>query len=467
MKGWLVCLVLAALAAKDSEEHFRSLSDSNFEDFLHLHPETAVLFYSPSCPYSKEFLQELSSYPSYLTSRSSRIVFARLDATSNPMTADKYGIDKYPMLKLFSNGTIYDYIGERDAVALSVWLSWKAKNNVAVVETFPDLYSKLPMEETFVVFFTGNVPCPEIAVFEAVAKRSSHRFFARADTGQIYRTHNITSTPAVLMIKPKDKVNLLYYGPWREYRLESWVEKHWQPWFSYFNDRVVAEIFAERQSRLVVVPDSRRVYRLEDAMRELAAEMKDVIRIATTYDIDDDEAAANYFGFQLGMLPVAIIMEWVGDVLLKYRLSDGLITKDSLKSFIDRWQTGFLTPYFKSARPPEPDPDAVVKVLVGRTLDDVLSVSGREVLVLFYVPKCLRCDRFMSVFESIAQVYKENKKILFAKFDAFANDVKDWTPLSFPAVRLYRRNRTPLLYPGEFTEERFLTFIENYVLVKS
>ena len=466
MKGWLVCWVVVVFTARGGEEHLRSLTDSTFEEYVRQHPELAVLFYSSSCPYSKEFLQELNSYPHYLTSRKSSVVFARLDAIINPITADKYGIDKFPMLKLFLNGTIFDYIGERDALTLSIWLTWKTKDYVAVVQNYPDLFSALPMQETFVVLFTGNSPGPELAVFAAVAKRSKHHIFARADTGSLYHTHNITSTPAVLMIKPKDKINLIYYGPWRESRLEAWVERHWQPWFSYFNDRVVAEIYGERQSRLIIVVDARRVYRLEDELRELAAEMKDVIKISTTYDSNDDELAATYFGIQVGMLPVAVIVQWVGEVLLKYRLADGLITKDSLKSFIDRWQSGFITPYFKSARPPDPDPDSLVKVIVGRTLDDVLSVSGRDVLVLFYVPKCLRCERFLRIFESLAQDYKENKKILFAKFDSSVNDVKDWTPLVFPAVRLYRRNRAPLLYPGEFTEDRFLAFIESYVLVK-
>jgi protein disulfide-isomerase A1 len=463
MKDWLVYLVLVGFTAGWGED-LRSLSDSTFEDFIQLNSQAIVLFYSPYCPYSEAFQRELRQYPQHLLAQG-KYRFARIDCTVNPITADRYGIDRYPLLKLFMNGTIYDYLGDRDALSVSHWIEWKTKDRVVAINKTTDLYSMLPAQETYVILFPGVTSGPEIEVFHAVAKRSKRRFFAKAASESLYSEHKITSTPAVLMFKSKDRENLLYYGPWRESRLEAWVEKHWQPYFSYFNDRVVAEIYGERQSRLVVLADNAHESRLEADLKLLAAEMKDVVRVAVMHEVEDN-SLGDYFGIQLTSQPVAVMMQWVGEVLLKYRLSDDTINHDSLKAFIDRWQSGSLTPYFKSARPPEPNSDAVVKTLVGRTLDDAVSAPGRDALVLFYVPKCLRCQEFMAIFESLAQTYS-TRKLLFAKFDAFLNDVKDWTPLSFPAVRLYRRNRNPQLYSGELTEERFEAFIENEVLTKS
>jgi thioredoxin-like negative regulator of GroEL len=61
----------------------------------------AVMFYSPTC----SFCRQIEPYfRSYATEFQDLVVFARIDVTTSPWTAERYGVRSTPTFKFFCDG---------------------------------------------------------------------------------------------------------------------------------------------------------------------------------------------------------------------------------------------------------------------------------------------------------------------------------------------------------------------------
>ena len=62
----------------------------------------------------------------------------------------------------------------------------------------------------------------------------------------------------------------------------------------------------------------------------------------------------------------------------------------NLRAFLDQYEKGELTNFVKSAEPPENN-DGPVKVVVGKTFDEIVLDETKDVLIEFYAPWCGHC----------------------------------------------------------------------------
>lgn len=94
---------------------------------------------------------------------------------------------------------------------------------------------------------------------------------------------------------------------------------------------------------------------------------------------------------------------------------------DNLQVFINDLEEGALEPYIKS----EPIPDKKdhgVTVAVGKNFEDVVTNSGKDVLIEFYAPWCGHCKKLTPIYEELAEKLKD-EDVSIVKLDATANDV--------------------------------------------
>lgn len=94
---------------------------------------------------------------------------------------------------------------------------------------------------------------------------------------------------------------------------------------------------------------------------------------------------------------------------------------DNLQVFVNDLEEGALEPYIKS----EPIPDKKdhgVTVAVGKNFEDVVTNSGKDVLIEFYAPWCGHCKKLTPIYEELAEKLKD-EDVSIVKLDATANDV--------------------------------------------
>lgn len=94
----------------EKDDNVVVLTDSNFKDFVKNNEFVFVKFYAPWCGHCKKMAPGYSSLAKKIhEDKNSKIVIAKLDATVHKTAASDYGIQGFPTLKFFINGTPIDY----------------------------------------------------------------------------------------------------------------------------------------------------------------------------------------------------------------------------------------------------------------------------------------------------------------------------------------------------------------------
>jgi len=119
-----------------------------------------------------------------------------------------------------------------------------------------------------------------------------------------------------------------------------------------------------------------------------------------------------------------------------------------------------LAPTLKSADPPA-DNDGPVKIVVGKTFNEIVMDPAKDVFVEFYAPWCGHCKNLAPKWDALGEEFKETPSIVIAKVDATEND----TPADiqgFPTIIYYpANNKNGLVYRGERTKEAFSSYVRE------
>jgi protein disulfide-isomerase-like protein len=76
-----------------------------------------------------------------------------------------------------------------------------------------------------------------------------------------------------------------------------------------------------------------------------------------------------------------------------------------------------------------------VKIVVGKSFDDIVLKPGRDVVIEFYAPWCGHCKKLAPTWDKVGTVFGGNDKILIAKMDATNNEHKLVHVTSYPTIQ--------------------------------
>eukprot|EP01062_Namystynia_karyoxenos_P042376 TRINITY_DN30979_c0_g1_i1.p1 TRINITY_DN30979_c0_g1~~TRINITY_DN30979_c0_g1_i1.p1 ORF type:complete len:251 (+),score=83.08 TRINITY_DN30979_c0_g1_i1:85-753(+) len=115
--------VAAADADKVDERHVTVLTDSNFEELTQAASGGAagdwfVEFYAPWCGWCRRLRPEWAKLALDLRGA---VRVGKVDVTANTALARRFRIHSFPTLKLFSQGTVYSYEGDRTAAEMAAF----------------------------------------------------------------------------------------------------------------------------------------------------------------------------------------------------------------------------------------------------------------------------------------------------------------------------------------------------------
>lgn len=132
------------------------------------------------------------------------------------------------------------------------------------------------------------------------------------------------------------------------------------------------------------------------------------------------ERLAEYVGADIKNTP-SIMLVHSKEGMSKYKY-ESEITVSNIADFINQFHDDKLTKYLKTEPIPESN-DGPVKVIVGKSYDDIVLNSTQDVLVKFYAPWCGHCKALAPVYEKLATRLAANTNLVIAKIDSTANEV--------------------------------------------
>lgn len=105
--------------------------------------------------------------------------------------------------------------------------------------------------------------------------------------------------------------------------------------------------------------------------------------------------------------------------------------------------------------------------MVGKTFDEIVMDTQKDVLIEFYAPWCGHCKKLEPEFLALGKKYQAEKNLVIAKMDASANDVPndEYKVEGFPTIYFAPSDgkRKPVKFEsGDRTVDSLSKFLEEH-----
>lgn len=454
----LALIVFACCEDYPKEENVVVLTDDTFDGFINSHDHVLVKFYAPWCGHCKKLAPEYSKAAVVLEKE--ELYLAQVDATAQKKLAEKYQIQGYPTLKLFSKGAVIEYNGGRQEKDIIAWMKKKTGPATTPLKTVEEVEKFKGDNEVVVIYFGEDKT--QLEAFEKVARASEEIQFGVSNEKEVLEKYQAKAGTVTLFKKFDEGRNDLTENITEE-KINEFINAHSSPLIMKFDDKAAQLIFGKNQPALVLYRDknSEKTAELDKIMTEYAPEVVGKLQVVIT-DIKEglESRLAEYIGVKEEDLPTVRIHDTRVD-LKKYNLV-GDITKESIKKFVKDWEDGKLKPSLKSQEIPEKQ-DKPVYTIVGKSFEDVVINSDKDVLVKFYAPWCGHCKALAPEYEKVAKELAGNKNLLIAEIDATENEVEQVHITGFPTIKFWAAGKKdkPIDYNGERKSEDFIKFLKE------
>ena len=460
----LISLLALSFAAEvGKEDNVYVLTDDNFDDFIKEHDHVLVKFYAPWCGHCKKLAPEYSK--AAVTLEKENLFLAQVDATVQNKLADKYQIQGYPTIKLFSLGSEVEYNGGREERDIVAWMRKKTGPATSVFTKEEEIEKFKQDNEVALVYFGDKAE--NKAAFEKVAKQNDEILFAVCNEQSLFKKYNVEPETIVLFKKFDDKRNDLTKDL-TESNIEAFIKKNATPLVMPFDQKTAQLIFGSNQPGLVLYrsKDDAKTAALDAIMGEVAVEVKGKLQVVATDIKEGFEARlAEFIGVKKEDLPTVRISDTRSD-MKKYNM-EGEITKENVLDFVKKWEEGKLKPHLKSQEIPK-EQKGDVYTLVGKAFEEVVKTSDKDVLVKFYAPWCGHCKSLAPIYEELAKKLKHNEKLVIAEMDATENEVEEVQIQGFPTIKFWPAGKKdkPIEFDGERTVDAFVAFLKQHATNK-
>ncbi|XP_041464470.1 protein disulfide-isomerase A3-like [Lytechinus variegatus] len=449
------------------------LSDSDFDDHVQDAELILVEFFAPWCGHCKRLAPEYETAATKLQRESPPIPLAKVDCTeSGKQSCGKHGVSGYPTLKVFRKGSPSDYQGPRDSAGIVTYMKKQAGPKSTVITSEEQLNNILSETEFAVTvgFFTDE-SSSEYKEFKKLSNAlfEEFRFAYTLDSGLADKYSGVGKViifrPSKLNNKFEDS-QMVYDGPINKNEMEKFVKSSIHGLCGVMTPDNEAQ-FANLRPLLTAYYDvdyTRNVKgtnywrnRVMKVGKEFAGQIYLSIASAESFRRQlDDYDISPIKGEQA---PKVVIQGSKGE---KFVMSENF-SLTTLRTFIQAFVDGELEPYIKSEPIPASN-DGPVKVVVGKTFDEIVNDETKDVLIEFYAPWCGHCKSLEPKYNELGEKLSGDENIVIAKMDATANDVpQPYDVKGFPTLYWAPMNgkSSPKKYEGGREVDDFVKFINK------
>ncbi|ENN75631.1 protein disulfide-isomerase [Dendroctonus ponderosae] len=456
-----------ALADEDkieTEDGVLVLTEGNFLTAFKKHDYILVEFYAPWCGHCKALAPEYAAAAKILEEQKSNIKLAKVDATENQDLAKKYAVRGYPTLKFFKRAYQIDYTGGRKAQEIVDWVVKKSGPLFKQLESVDEAKAFIENSQIAVIGFFTNLDGRFHGAFNHIIEDVDEVEFGMTSNPDVLAEYKITED-TILMFKKFDEEIVKYEGDDIYTNIKRFIAINALPFLVEFNQETAQKIFGgeiKNHLLLFLKKDDEDYQRITEAAKSIAKPFRDNVLFVTVDATEEDhQRILEFFGMKSEEVPAARLIH-LADEMAKYKPPTNELTAESLKNFVQDFLDGKLKQHLLSQPLPEDWDKDDVKVLVSENFDSVTLDKDKDVLVEFYAPWCGHCKQLLPIYERLAKHYKDNPNVVIAKIDSTANELEDHKILSFPTIKLFKKETNEIVsYVGARTFEALLKFVDT------
>uniref|UniRef100_G3UCF5 protein disulfide-isomerase n=1 Tax=Loxodonta africana TaxID=9785 RepID=G3UCF5_LOXAF len=401
---------------------------------LQTHLALLVEFYAPWCGHCKALAPEYSKVATLLATESVRATLAKVDGTAEPELTQKFGVTRYPTLKLFQDGNRThpeEYTGPWETEGITKWLKQHLedeKGAQALIDT-----------QDVVVIGFFDLQDEDMVTFLALAQDALDLTFGLTNRPQLFQKFGLTKDTVVLFKKfdegwadfPVDKEFCLDQG-----HLSCFLPTHSMHLVMGFNSQTSPKIFARILNHLLLfINQTLASHRaLLVGFGEVAPPFQgQVLFVVVDVDVDNDHVL-QYCGLRaqeastLYFINIATTKKYVPQ-------GGGLVTLAAVLAFCHSVLNGEVKPYRLSQEIP-PDWDQRPVKTMGKNFEQVAFNETKNMFVKLYTTWCTHCKEMAATWEALAEKYSDCQDIITAELDATANE-RAFAVHGFPTLKYF------------------------------
>ncbi|XP_076868913.1 protein disulfide-isomerase A4 isoform X1 [Brachyhypopomus gauderio] len=453
------------------------LTKDNFDDVVNNADIILVEFYAPWCGHCKRLAPEYEKAAKELGTRTPPIPLAKVDATVETEIASRFDVSGYPSLKIFRKGKAFEYNGPREKLGIVNYMSEQAGTPSKQVQALKQIQELLKDgDDALIVGVFSNEEDAGYELYqEACNNLRDHYKFRHTFSSDLAKF--LKASPGqVVMLQPEkfrskyeaSSYSLTITDSTAASEFQDFVKKHTLPLVGHRKQSNDAMRYTQRP--LVVVyygVDFSFDYRV--ATQFWRSKVLEVAKDFPEYTFaiaDEEDYAEEIRSLGLSDSGEEVNVGILADGGKKYAMEPEEFDSEVLREFVVAFKKGKLKPVIKSQPVPKSN-KGPVKVVVGKTFDEIVLDTKKDVLVEFYAPWCGHCKKMEPDYLALGKKYKNEKNLVIAKMDATANDVPHdaYKVEGFPTIYFAPSNKKqqPLKFAGGERDLESLTkFVEEH-----
>ncbi|XP_069469446.1 protein disulfide-isomerase A4 [Ambystoma mexicanum] len=453
------------------------LTNDNFDEIVNNADIILVEFYAPWCGHCKKLAPEYEKAAQELSKRTPPIQLAKVDAVAENDLGSRFAVTGYPTLKIFRKGKAFEYNGPREKYGIVDYMIEQSGPPSKQIQAAKQVQEFLKDGDDVViigVFDSEKDPAYQLYQDAANNLREDYKFH-HTFSSEIVKLLKV-STGKLLVMQP-DKFHSKYEPKmhtlnFKDSTSESDIKEHVSKYTLPLVGQRKTSNDAKRYTKRPLVT----VYYSVDFSFDFRVATQywrsKVLEVAKdfpeyTFAIANEED----YSSELNDLGLSDSGEEVNVGLQdtrgkKYAMEAEEFDSEVLREFVLSFKKGKLTPIVKSQPVPKNN-KAPVKVVVGKTFDQIVMDPKKDVLVEFYAPWCGHCKSLEPIYTDLAKKYKAEESLIIAKMDATANDIPNdqYKTEGFPTIYFAPRNNkeNPIKFEGGQRDLKTLSkFVEEH-----
>ncbi|NXL94240.1 PDIA2 isomerase, partial [Alectura lathami] len=466
----------------EEEDGVLVLHKYNFPRALREHRLLLVEFYAPWCGHCQRLAPEFARAAVTLRNESEAVRLGKVDATAQADLRAEFGIDAYPTLKLFRDGNRTHpvaYTGRMDAEGIVRWMQRRAGPSATLLQDADTAAAFVGAQDRAVVGFFKDLRGEAAQAFYEVAGELVDMVFGVAEADELFEAYGLSADTVCLFKKATPSTHWLVLWQFDEGRTDFPVDPargldvaeltrllrvHSLELVMEFSNETSSQIFDAKiphHMLLFLNKSAAEQLALRDDFRTAASAFRGEVLFVVVDVNGYGDTVLPFFGLKPDDAPTLRFIKMENN--RKYQMDEDAFSATAVRSFVQAVLDGKVKPQLLSAEPPEDWDTRPVKVLVGKTFEQVAFDETKNVFVKFYAPWCSHCKEMAPAWEELGERYKDHEDIVIAEMDATANELENITINGYPTLHYFPAGpgRKMVEYRSARDVETFSKFLEN------
>ncbi|KAJ7426777.1 Protein disulfide-isomerase A2 [Willisornis vidua] len=452
------------------EDNVLVLHEHNFARALREHQLLLVEFYAPWCGHCQQLAPKYVQAAAELRNESSPARLGKVDATAQTALANEFGITSYPTLKLFRDGNRTHpiaYTGRMDTQGIVRWMQRRAGPSATLLKDTDTAAAFANSQDLVVIGFFKDLEGKAAQAFYEVAAEMVDMPFGVAEAAELFQAYKLSADTVCLFKKFDERQTDFPVDPEQGLdtaELTRLLRVHSLKLVMEFTNETSNQIFSAKiphHMLLFLNKSSSEQLSLQDSFKAAAGAFRGEV-LFVVVDVSGFGAdVLSFFGMTPEDAPTLRLVKMENN--RKYQMEQDDFSDTAIGTFIQAVMDGKVKPHLLSAEPPEDWDTRPVKVLVGKTFEQVAFDETKNVFIKFYAPWCSHCQAMAAAWEELAERYKDREDIVIAEMDATANELENITIHGFPTLHYFPAGpgRKMVEYKSARDVETFSKFLEN------